>query len=60
MLSEIVERRQSQLEAIQSIATSALQQIYGEEYSLKFDTFEEQRKDGANNFRPVISHNDSY
>ncbi len=41
MLSEIVERRQSQLEAIQSIATSALQQIYGEEYSLKFDTFEE-------------------
>jgi hypothetical protein len=54
MLSEIVERRQSQLEAIQSIATSALQQIYGEEYSLKFDTFEEQRKDGANNFRIEI------
>jgi hypothetical protein len=54
MLSEIVERRQSQLEAIQSIATSALQQIYGEEYSLKFETFEEQRKDGANNFRIEI------
>lgn len=54
MLSEIVERRQNQLQAIQSIATSALQQIYGEEYSLKFDTFEEQRKDGVNNFRIEI------
>jgi DNA repair exonuclease SbcCD ATPase subunit len=54
MLSEIVERRQKQLEAIQAIATSALQQIYGDEYSLKFDTFEEQRKDGANNFRIEI------
>jgi hypothetical protein len=54
MLSEIVDRRQKQLEAIQSIATSALQQIYGDEYSLKFDTFEEQRKDGVNNFRIEI------
>lgn len=54
MLSEIVERRQNQLDAIQSIATSALQQIYGEEYSLKFETFEEQRKDGVNNFRIEI------
>lgn len=54
MLSEIVERRQNQLNAIQSIATSALQQIYGDEYSLKFDTFEEQRKDGVNNFRIEI------
>ena len=54
MLSEIVDRRQNQLDAIQSIATSALQQIYGEEYSLKFETFEEQRKDGVNNFRIEI------
>ena len=54
MLSEIVDRRQSQLNVIQSIATSALQQIYGDEYSLKFDTFEEQRKDGVNNFRIEI------
>ena len=54
MLSEIVERRQNQLDVIQSIATSALQQIYGDEYSLKFDTFEEQRKDGVNNFRIEI------
>lgn len=54
MLSEIVDRRQSQLNVIQAIATSALQQIYGDEYSLKFDTFEEQRKDGVNNFRIEI------
>jgi hypothetical protein len=54
MLSEIVDRRQSQLQAIQSIATSALQQIYGDEYSLKFETFEEQRKDGVNNFKIEI------
>jgi len=54
MLSEIVDRRQSQLNVIQAIATSALQQIYGDEYSLKFETFEEQRKDGVNNFRIEI------
>ncbi len=54
MLSEIVDRRQSQLNVIQAIATSALQQIYGDKYSLKFDTFEEQRKDGVNNFRIEI------
>lgn len=54
MLSEIVDRRQNQLNVIQSIATSALQQIYGDKYSLKFDTFEEQRKDGVNNFRIEI------
>lgn len=54
LLSEIVDRRQSQLNAIQNIATAALQQIYGEDYYLKFETFDEQRKDGQNNFRIEI------
>lgn len=54
MLSEIVERRQKHLQAIEEIATAALQQIYGEEYSLRFETFEEQRKDGLNNFKIEI------
>ena len=44
LLSEIFERRQAQLTAIENIATSALRQVYGDEYSLKFDTFEEKRK----------------
>ncbi len=54
MFSEIFDRRQAQLDAIESIATSALRQIYGDEYSLKFETFDEQRKDGANSFKIEI------
>lgn len=54
MFSEIFDRRQAQLDAIESIATSALRQIYGNEYSLKFETFDEQRKDGANSFKIEI------
>ena len=54
MLSEIVERRQSQLQAIQDIATTALSQIYGEDYSLKFETFEERRANGDNYFKIEI------
>jgi len=54
MLSEIVERRQKHLSAIEEIATAALQQIYGTDYSLRFETFEEQRKDGLNNFKIEI------
>jgi DNA repair exonuclease SbcCD ATPase subunit len=54
LLSEIFERRQAQLTAIENIATSALRQVYGDEYSLKFDTFEEKRKDGGNNFKIEI------
>lgn len=54
MFSEIFERRQAHLSAIENIATSALRQIYGDEYSLKFETFEENRKDGANTFKIEI------
>ena len=54
LLSETFERRQAQLLAIENIATSALRQVYGDEYSLKFDTFEEKRKDGGNNFKIEI------
>jgi DNA repair exonuclease SbcCD ATPase subunit len=54
LLSETFERRQAQLLAIENIATSALRQVYGNEYSLKFDTFEEKRKDGGNNFKIEI------
>jgi excisionase family DNA binding protein len=54
MFSEIFDRRQAQLDAIENIATSALRQIYGDEYSLKFETFDEQRKDGANSFKIEI------
>ena len=54
MFSEIFERRQANLSAIENIATSALRQIYGDEYSLKFETFEENRKDGANTFKIEI------
>ena len=54
MFSEIFERRQANLQAIENIATSALRQIYGDEYSLKFETFEENRKDGANTFKIEI------
>jgi len=54
LLSETFERRQAQLLAIENIATSALRQVYGDEYSLKFDTFEEKRKDGGNSFKIEI------
>lgn len=54
LLSETFERRQAQLLAIENIAISALRQVYGNEYSLKFDTFEEKRKDGGNNFKIEI------
>lgn len=54
MFSEVFDRRQAHLAAIENIATSALRQIYGDEYSLKFETFEENRKDGANTFKIEI------
>ena len=44
--SEIVERRQKATEAIESIGTSSLRMIYGDDYALVFNTFDEKREKG--------------
>jgi hypothetical protein len=46
LAAEIVERRQKAIEAIESIGTSALRMIYGPDYALIFDTFDEKREKG--------------
>jgi len=55
LLSEIIDRRQKAIESIEEIGTYALRTIYGAGYKLKFDTFEEKRKDGAPNFKMELN-----
>jgi hypothetical protein len=46
LAAEIVERRQKATSAIESIGTSALKMIYGDDYALIFETFNEKREKG--------------
>lgn len=46
LAAEIVERRQKATQAIESIGTSALRMIYGQDYALIFETFNEKREKG--------------
>jgi hypothetical protein len=55
LLSEIIDRRQKAIDSIEEIGTYALRTIYGAGYKLKFDTFEEKRKDGAPNFKMELN-----
>lgn len=55
LLSEIIDRRKQAVESIEKIATLALKLVYGEGYGLQFNTFDEKRKDGANNFKMEIN-----
>src|SRR5579862_5639888 len=54
LLSEITDRREVALNAIETMASAALRQIYGEGYALRFETFEDKRKDGESNFKMEI------
>ncbi len=51
---EITDRRLSAIKSIEELSSTALQQIYGNGYRLQFETFEEQRKEGAANFKMEI------
>lgn len=55
LLSEITERRQEAIESIEKMSTVALQMVYGKGYALKFNTYEEKRKEGAANFKMDIN-----
>jgi hypothetical protein len=55
LLSEIVDRRKIAIESIEEIGTHALRMVYGHGYRLKFDTFEEKRKEGVPNFKMEIN-----
>lgn len=46
LAAEIVERRMKAIEAIESIGTSALRTVYGPDYRLRFNTFDEKREKG--------------
>ena len=54
LMSEIVSRRKKATEAIEKMSTYALRLIYGKGYKLKFNTFEEKRKEGSNTFKMEI------
>lgn len=55
LLSELTERRQKAVSAIENMGSSALRQVYGAGYRLKFQTFDEKRKEtGQNNFKMEI------
>ena len=55
LLTEIAERRHEVIDAIEKVSSIALQTIYEEDYELKFDTYEEKRKEGANIFKMDIN-----
>jgi len=44
--SEIFERRKQAIDAIESMGTSALKIVYGSDYKLKFNTYDEKRAAG--------------
>ena len=55
LLSEISERRKLAIDSIQEMGTTALRLVYGQGYSLRFETYEERRKsEGVNNFKMEI------
>jgi hypothetical protein len=55
LLSEVAERRQAAIKAIESMGSSALRQVYGPGYRLLFETFDDSRKTaGTNSFRMAV------
>lgn len=54
LLSEITERREQAIQAIENMASAALRQTYGPGYALRFETFEDKRKEGDANFKMEI------
>ena len=51
LMSEIIDRRTVAISSIEEMSTHALCQVFGDGYKLKFDTFEEKRKEGNNTFK---------
>jgi hypothetical protein len=55
LLSEITDRRKNAIDSIEKMGTFALRLVYGEGYKLRFNTFEEKRKEGIGNFKMEIN-----
>jgi DNA repair exonuclease SbcCD ATPase subunit len=52
LMSEMTERRKQALDGIESMASAALRLVYGPNYQLHFNTFDEKRKEeGMSTFR---------
>ena len=49
--AQIVEIRQRAIDAIEDMGTSSLKLSYGKDYALRFNTFDEKRKEGVANFK---------
>lgn len=60
LMTAVEERRESAVKSIEAISTAALQSVYGDGYSLTFDTFEEKRQAGDNNFKMEIQIHSPY
>ena len=55
ILSELTERRQKAVDSIEKMGSSALRQVYGPGYRLKFQGYDEKRKDsGQNSYKMEI------
>lgn len=55
ILSEIVERRQKALHKLEEVATASIRSVYGDDFSVRFETFDQKRKeDGVANFKMEV------
>ena len=55
LLSEVADRRSVAIDSIEKIGTFALRLVYGKGYKLKFNTFDDKRKEGTSNFKMEIN-----
>jgi hypothetical protein len=55
LLEEVKGRRKQAMESIENMGTCALRLVYGQGYRLKFNTFDEDKKDGVSKFKMELN-----